>query len=139
MQIGSTGEASYVAGDQDMASALGISDQDQFPEVFSTSRMIALMETAASRAMLPLLKPGQMSVGVVVNIKHLAATPNHTRVSAVARFEGMEGKLYKFHVEAFDAGGKIGEGEHSRAIVDSERLMQGARNRMPAKVTGSAG
>ncbi len=138
MQTGTTAEATYIVSDRDMASKLGISDKDKFPEVFSTSRMIALMETAAARAMVPLLKPGQMSVGVVVNIKHLAATPNHTPVSAVARFEGMEGKLYRFHVEAFDPGGKIGEGEHCRAIVDNERLLQGARNRMQAQA-GSAG
>ncbi|MGA2903595.1 MAG: hypothetical protein ABSD98_07180, partial [Candidatus Korobacteraceae bacterium] len=62
--------------------------------------------------------------------KHLAATPNHTQVSAQATFLGMEGKLYKFKVEAFDPGGKIGEGEHTRAIISTERLMQGAKARL---------
>jgi fluoroacetyl-CoA thioesterase len=42
----------------------------------------------------------------------------------------MEGKLYKFKVEAFDPGGKIGEGEHTRAIISEERLMQGAKARV---------
>lgn len=131
LEIGATGEAALVAGDADMASALCISPEDDFPEVFSTSRMIALMELAAARAMRPMLQPGQLSVGVVVNIKHLAATPNHIQVAAKATFLGPEGKLYKFKVEAFDPGGKIGEGEHTRAIISTERLVQGARARMP--------
>jgi fluoroacetyl-CoA thioesterase len=92
--------------------------------------MIGLMETAGARALRPLLQPGQLSVGVMVNIKHLAATPNNTQVSAQATFLGMEGKLYKFKIEAFDPGGKIGEGEHTRAIVSEERLMQGAKARV---------
>ena len=133
LEVGSTADVSYVAGDSDMASALSISPDDQFPEVFSTSRMIALMETAASRAMKPLVQPGQLSVGVLVNVKHLAATPNHTEVSARATFLGMEGKLYRFKVEAFDPAGKIGEGEHTRAIIDAERLVKGARSRLESK------
>lgn len=63
-------------------------------------------------------------VGVGVCIKHLAATTNHTRVSAVATFLEMEGKLYKFKVEAFDTAGKIGEGEHTRAIIDRETIAE---------------
>jgi len=130
LEIGSTAEAAYVADDDDMASSFCIAEQDVFPQVFSTARMIALMETAGARALKPLLQPGQLSVGVTVNIKHLAATPNHTEVSAQATFLGMESKLYKFKVEAFDPGGKIGEGEHTRAIINTERLMQGAKARL---------
>jgi len=76
----------------------------------------------------------QLSVGVTVNIKHIAATPNHTKVSAQATFLGMEGKLFKFKIEAFDPGGKIGEGEHVRAIIDIERLMRGAKARLQSTV-----
>jgi predicted thioesterase len=132
LEIGTTGELSWVATERDMASALNLPDL-QFPEVFATSRMIAMMELAASRALARLLQPGQLSVGVVVNVKHTAATPNNTKVWATATFLGMEGKLYKFRVEAFDPGGKIGEGEHCRAIITTERLMQGANARMEGK------
>ena len=138
LEIGSSAEATYVADDDDMASAFCIAEQDVFPEVFSTARMIALMEHAGARVLRPLLQPGQVSVGVTMNISHLAATPNHTRVSAQATFLGMEGKLYKFKVEAFDPGGKIGEGEHNRAIVNTERLVQGARARLQS-ATGKPG
>lgn len=130
LEPGETGEAALVVGDGDMASALSVSPDDSFPEVFATSRMIALMELAAARLMKKVVGPQELSVGVGVYIKHLAATPNRTRVSAVATFLGMEGKLYKFKVEAFDPAGKIGEGEHTRAIIDAERLMAGAQKRI---------
>ena len=130
LEPGETSEVAFVAADADMASALSISTGDSFPEVFATSRMIALMELAAARLMKRILEPQQLSVGVGVYIKHLAATPNNTKVSAVATFLGMEGRLYKFKVEAFDPAGKIGEGEHTRAIIDSERLLTGAQKRL---------
>ncbi len=130
LEIGTTAEVAFVADDDDMASSFCVAEQDVFPQVFSTARMIALMETAGARALRPLLQHGQLSVGVMVNIKHLAATPNHTQVFAQATFLGMEGKLYKFKVEAFDPGGKIGEGEHTRAIISTERLAQGAKARL---------
>jgi fluoroacetyl-CoA thioesterase len=130
MLIGETGEAAFIATDKDMASALSIAPEDEFPEVFATSRMIALMELAAARLMKSILEPDQLSVGVGVFIKHLAATPNNTEVRAVATFLGREGKLFKFKVEAFDRGGKIGEGEHTRAVVLTERLLSGAQKRI---------
>src|SRR6516164_10421718 len=102
LEIGSTAQAAYVADDDDMASSFYIAEQDVFSQVFSTARMIALMETAGARPLKPLLQAGQVSVGVTVNIKHLAGTPNHTQVSALATFLGTESKLYKFKVEAFD-------------------------------------
>ena len=77
-----------------------------------------------------LLSPDQLSVGVGVNIMHLAATPNKTEVSAKATFLGMEGKLYKFKIEAFDTGGLIGKGEHTRAIIDFDRLVTSAQKRI---------
>jgi len=130
MQVGEKGEAAFIATDKDMAKALSISSEDDFPEVFATSRMIALMELAAARLMRGILEPNQLSVGVGVSIQHLGATPNNTEVRGVATFLGKEGRLYKFNVEAFDSGGKIGEGEHTRAIVDIERLLSGARKRI---------
>ena len=130
LQPGDVGEASFIATDRDMAKALSVSSEDDFPEVFATSRMIALMELAGARLMKTILEPQQLSVGVGVCIKHLAATPNNTEVRAVATFLEMEGKLYKFKIEAFDPAGKIGEGEHTRAIIDSERLLSGAKKRL---------
>ena len=130
LQEGDTASASMVVTENDTALALAVMTEDEFPEVLATSRMIAVMELAAARGLSSLLKAGELSVGVGINIQHLAATPKYDVVQAVAKYVGMEGKLYKFTIEAFDSGGKIGEGTHTRAIVNTERLLAGAANRM---------
>lgn len=130
MEVESTFEYRYVVQSKDLAKALSIDEQDVFPEVFATSRMIALMELAAARLMKPSLAENELSVGVNVNINHFAATPNNEEVRVVAIFKGMEGKLYKFEVELYDKGGKVGSGTHTRAIVETARLVQGAFNRV---------
>ena len=130
LKAGDTAEAAFVTTDRDMASSPRVSPEDSFPEVFATSRMIALMELAGARLMKRILKPQELSVGVGVCIKHLAATPNNTEVSAVATFLEMEGRLFKFKVEAFDPAGKIGEGEHTRAVIHADRLINGAKKRI---------
>lgn len=128
VEIGTIGEASLMVGASDLASALGDATLD-LPEVLATPRMVALMELAAANALRPLLQPGQVSVGASLSVKHLAATPKGIAVTAKATFLGMEGKLYAFRLEAYDQGGKIGEGEHCRAIVGKDRLMQAAMAR----------
>ena len=121
-----------VVAPTDTAKSLSITPEDAFPDVFATSRMIALMEVAASRVMRPFLEPGQLSVGVTLNVKHVAATPIGGRVRAVATYLGPEGKFFSFRVEAFDDAGSIGDGEHTRAVVSTERLVAGAAKRMAA-------
>ena len=129
METGARASAERVASEADMASALALSVEDDFPEVFATSRMIALMELAAARCMKRLLGPGQLSVGVSVNVSHLAATPKGVTVRAEATFTGMQGKLYCFELNAWDKGGLIGQGTHARAIISGERLLAGAHTR----------
>lgn len=92
--------------------------------------MVALMELAAARLMKPLLSDGELSVGVNVNVTHMAATPNNVKVKAVAIYKGVEGKLYKFDVVLYDPAGEVGKGTHTRAIIKTERLMLGAVNRV---------
>jgi predicted thioesterase len=113
----------------DLASSLASEGGDSYPPVFATSRMVALMEVAASRVLRPLLGPGELSVGVTVDVAHTAATPQGVRVTATARYLGREGKLFVFEVVARDRGGEIGRGTHKRAIVSAERLLAGAERR----------
>lgn len=130
LEIGTREELMYVVQSKDLADNLSIDKQDEFPEVLATSRMIALMEVVAARLMKPLLKNNELSVGINVAVSHLAATPTNQQIKAVAKFVGMKGKLYEFEVELYDKGGKVGCGSHTRAIVRTERLMQGALNRV---------
>lgn len=126
---GASAEAALEVTLADTAKAIATDPADDFPAVLATARMVALMELAASRVLKPLLGPGQLSVGVDVSIRHTAATPVGVGVRALARYLGREGKLYRFAIEAHDAGGKVGEGWHTRAVIDSERLVAGARQR----------
>jgi len=94
MEIGEKLELSYKVQSSDLAKELSIDPDDDFPEVYATSRMIALMELASARLMKPLLSEGELSVGVNVNVNHIAATPNNATVKAISIYEGMEGKLF---------------------------------------------
>jgi len=93
--------------------------------------MVALMEVAAARVLQPHLRPGEFSVGVLVEVDHTAATPEGAHVTATARYLGREGKLHLFEVAARDPGGEVGRGAHRRAVVSGERLVAGAHRRSP--------
>ena len=67
---GQSAEASITVQESDTAEAIGLGEQDVFPAVFATSRMVALMEIAAARLMRPLLKQGELSVGVSIDVRH---------------------------------------------------------------------
>lgn len=129
IDIGQTGEAGFTVTREDTAAALSISSEDNFPEVFATARMVALMELAAARVLRPHLSEGELSVGYSLDVRHTAATPVGCAVKAIATYLGPEGRLFRFRVEAFDEAGPIGEGEHVRAIITTERLLAGAAKR----------
>jgi fluoroacetyl-CoA thioesterase len=126
-----TGTAALVVQQSDCASDLKLDNapDENFPEVFATTRMIALMEMAGARLLKPFLKPGEMSVGVTVDIIHSAATPIGAKVTATANYRGRDGTLFVFDVIAHDPAGEIGRGTHKRAIISRERLMSGAAKR----------
>ena len=130
LPVGTQAEAAFTVQDSDTARALSIAPGDDSPPVFATSRMIALMELAAARAMRPLLRRGELSVGVEIEVRHCAATPVGGTVRAVATYLGPDGKMHRFKLEAFDDAGPIGAGTHLRAIVTTERIVAGAERRM---------
>jgi fluoroacetyl-CoA thioesterase len=128
--LNSTGTATLIVGPQDLASSISSETGDSFPPVLATARMVALMEIAASRVLQSLCGPGELSVGVTVDISHTAPTPVGAEVTATARYAGREGKLFLFEVCCADKGGEVGRGWHKRAIVSSERLQSGAAKRV---------
>ena len=131
-----TETASLTVSCTDLASSLALSLVDSFPAVFATARMVALMEIASARVLTPFLQPGQLSVGVSVDVTHSAPTPIGSKVDAEAKYLGRTGKgdkLFEFEVVARDEGGEIGRARHVRAIVDSKRLEDGAAKRVVKK------
>ena len=94
------------------------------PAVYGTPMMILHMEMAAGSAVQPFLPAGHVSVGMTVNIRHLAATPVGRTVRAVARVVAVETKSVVFEVEAWDGKRKIGDGTHRRGVVNVVEFEQ---------------
>ncbi len=88
------------------------------PAVYGTPMMILHMEMAAGSAIQSSLPAGYVSVGMTVNVRHLAATPIGRTVRAIARVAGIEEKSVVFDVEAWDGDRKIGDGMHRRGVVN---------------------
>jgi fluoroacetyl-CoA thioesterase len=88
------------------------------PQVYATPMMILHMEMAAGLAVATALPPGYVSVGMSVDIRHIAATPIGGRVRALARVTKVEAKSVLFEIEAWNDLGKIGAGTHRRGIVN---------------------
>ncbi len=128
-EIGAQAEVELIVAPADTAARLGIEPGEVYPEVLATRTMIGEMERAAAKLLRPHLEPGQLSVGVRVEIEHLAPTPVGARVVTRARYLGRDGKLFLFEVEASDPGGAIGRGRHARGVVDEARLLAGAARR----------
>ncbi|HWP45322.1 MAG TPA: thioesterase family protein [Blastocatellia bacterium] len=94
------------------------------PEVYGTPIMIYHMETAAGEAIHKYLPEGWTSVGVLVNVRHLAATPVGLTVTVNAKVLSVDENTITFAVEAHDGIDKIGEGTHVRAAVQLDRFMK---------------
>ncbi len=96
-------------------------------EVFGTPSMIGLMEKAALQSVQPFLEAGQGTVGLRVDVAHLAATPIGMTVIAESELEKVEGRMLYFQVRAFAGDELIGQGTHQRCIVDNERFLAKAQ------------
>lgn len=93
-------------------------------DVLGTPFMISMMELASWLAVQDSLDSGLTSVGTVVNIRHLAATPVGDTVTARSELLEIDGRRLVFRVEAWDSVGRIGEGAHERFVVRLERFLE---------------
>jgi fluoroacetyl-CoA thioesterase len=96
-------------------------------EVYATPAMITLMEAAALAAIDPFLPEGKISVGIELNVRHLAATPLGQKIRSRAEVIAVEGRRITFQVQAWDEHELIGEGSHVRVIVDAAKFTDRAR------------
>jgi len=120
IKIGVTGETTEVVTDNLTANALG----SGLVPALATPAMIALMENASVSAIRDSLEIGETSVGIEVNVKHIAATPVGMQVRTRAEVLSVDGRRVTFRVEALEDKEKIGEGTHVRAIVDEVRFKE---------------
>lgn len=98
---------------------------DDIPEVLATAYMTVMMEAAATKALRPHLDENEGSVGIHVNVSHLAATLPGQTVTTTAEIVAIESRKVTFKVTAHDGVDKIGEGTHVRAVVPWERFKTG--------------
>ena len=91
--------------------------------VYATPCMVALMEGAACEAIAAALSEEKTSVGIELNISHMAATPVGLDVRAEAEVTAVEKNIITFTVTAYDEAGKIGEGTHKRAVVSVQKFL----------------
>ena len=82
---------------------------------------LSLLEEAADETMRPYLDPGQDSVGVRVDVRHLAATPKGMRVRATATVREVDRRRVTFDVVIEDEVEKVGEATHDRFVIDADR------------------
>jgi fluoroacetyl-CoA thioesterase len=100
--------------------------------MFSTPSMVGLMEHASWNAIAAHLAAGETSVGTVVDIKHVAASPIGLKVTARAEVVEVEGRRIRFKVEARDPSDLIGEGFHERFVVNLDRFLARANQKSVA-------
>lgn len=119
LKIGTSYTASQTVEFDDTAAKYG----SGLVEVFATPAMVALMENAAYKAVMPFLGEEHGTVGFEVNIRHLKATPVGMKVEATATLTAVDNKKLTFKLIAKDEDGKIGEGTHIRYIINSKKFM----------------
>lgn len=117
--VGSIGRADKTVWAQDLAQQVGSGDLP----VLATPIMAALMEEAAVCCVRQALDPNTTSVGIKLDISHLAATPKGKSVQAQAELLEVKGKKLVFAVQAWDEAELIGQGTHERVIVDRQAFM----------------
>jgi fluoroacetyl-CoA thioesterase len=127
LKPGLKGTAEIIVGTSDTAPRVG----SGAIKVMATPVMINLMEAAALDCAEPHLDDGMQSLGTHLNVSHIAATPTGMRVTATAILNKIDGRTLEFAVSAEDEEGLIGEGTHTRVVVNAERFEQ--RNREKAQ------
>ena len=100
--------------------------------VFATPMMIAGIEGTAAASVADKLAEGQTTVGMQMNVSHVAATPCGMKVHFETELTEIapNGKILTFKVAAYDEAGLIGEGMHQRAVVAKERFEQKAQAKL---------
>ncbi|TMH22408.1 MAG: thioesterase [Betaproteobacteria bacterium] len=98
--------------------------------VLATPVMINLFEAAALAAVEKLLPPGHQSLGTVLNVRHIAATPVGMRVTATAKVERIDGRTIYFRLQARDEREVIGDGLHERVVVNVAKFDQRVKRKL---------
>ena len=120
IEIGTKGYANALVEQEDTAKVVGSGDL----LVYATPCMVALMEGAACESIAPFLAEGESSVGTMMQVNHISATPVGMEVRAESEVTAVEGRKVTFSIKAFDEAGEIGNAVHERFIIKADRFLE---------------
>jgi len=129
VDVGLKGTAQLVVGAEHTAPFVGSGRI----AVLATPVMINLIEAAALNAVERFLPPGHQSLGIHLDISHVAATPIGLQVTATAEVVRVEGRIITFHAEAHDTIETIGDGTHQRVVVSVSRFDERVQRKVSAQ------
>ena len=125
-RIGETGE---LAIPTDLKHAVEFAG-DGMPAVVSTPHIVGFLERTARQTLAPHLDPNERSVGIELDIRHLAPTPVGQTIHCTAKVISVEGNKVGFQIEARDAHEVIVRGIHKRAIINTESFTRRVKGKM---------
>ena len=124
LKIGMESTLSIIVSDENSAEAVGYKGMP----VLGTPHLVGVMETTCIFVH-EFLPEGYLTVGVANDMKHLAASPIGATVVSKAQLTAIEGRKLTYHIEAHDSVEKVGEGTHTRFIVDSKKFFANLENK----------
>jgi predicted thioesterase len=129
-KTGTTGETTFVVEPKHCIEFA----TDGMPAVLSTPNLIGILERTARHAIAPFLDADERSVGVEIELRHLAPTPLGAKVTATARVIGTTGRFVDYQIEARDEQELLVRGVHRRAVIRMEAFAK----RLQAKAAPAA-
>ena len=128
LQAGIKGRLELTVTKDKCAGALGRGELD----VFATPAMIALIEETCWRSVVAELQPGEGTVGTSLDVRHLAATPIGLKVWCETELTLVDRRRLVFDVKVYDPFGLVGEGTHERFVIQYEKFMKKANEKLGA-------
>ena len=125
LKRGATGQFTVTVENQHLASAMGNTGVD----VLATPMLAMMFEAAATDALKPAMKAGEISVGTWISVYHLKPTPPGMSVTTTVTLVESKGVKYLFDVEVHDEREKVAEGSIERAIIDADRFYRALREK----------
>lgn len=129
LETGIIGEKSIIVTEELTAKAMKSGEL----MVYATPAMIALIEEAAYQSVSGELEEGAGTVGTLMNVEHVSASPVGMQITAKTELVEVDGRRLVFRVEAYDEAGIIGKGVHERFIIQNEKFQ----NKTDGKLTAN--
>ena len=125
VEIGITGRLEETVTPEMSAARVG----SGLVDVFATPMMIALIEKTCNESVLPYLEEGQGTVGTMLQVEHISATPIGMKVRCETELTEIDRRKLTFSVVVFDEAGVVAKGTHCRFIVENEKFLKRAEKK----------